>query len=426
MKNPRLLSCTFAAALVFLLAACGEDGPPSSITYTIVFDSQGATVPAAPDVLTVVTPDKVLSVLPSPPQKPGYLFGGWFMETNGGGGQFSTNTEVSSDLTVFARWDSYSYSVRFDDQGATIPVSPTNMTVATPAYTVTALPAAPEKTGHAFEGWYTGTNKTGINFTTNTAVTGDITVYAAWRIFTFTVTYATNGALGGSAPSPYTGCYGEVTTAASNTGHLHQVPAAGTAEAFTMVSWNTAADGSGTTYAAGSGQFILTNDVTLCPVWVPFAVGGSGPAGGWICYDKGSFSGGWRYIEAAPSDAATAAWGTFDFLVAGADGTAAGTGRQNTLDIVNGDPLSNTAADKCRAYGVTNAGITFNDWYLPSSNELGHIWTNFAAAGGFLAGCYWSSTEVHQWSGYVRNFSTGAELGDAKTMYDNARPIRYF
>jgi len=106
------------------------------------------------------------------------------------------------------------------------------------------------------------------------------------------------------------------------------------------------------TNTAGSVTATTTVTVTVSS----YVLGDIGPAGGYIFYDKGSYSkadftmvkapnpnvppikpsyvGGWRYLEAAPSDQSTSAnWGCDAVSISGADGTAVGTGEQNTLDI---------------------------------------------------------------------------------------------
>ena len=70
-------------------------------------------------------------------------------------------------------------------------------------------------------------------------------------------------------------------------------------------------------------------------VWLStreYAPGDVGPAGGFIFYVNPNFAtDGWRYLEAAPFDqSAGAKWGCFRTAIAGARGTAVGTGRQNT------------------------------------------------------------------------------------------------
>ena len=74
-------------------------------------------------------------------------------------------------------------------------------------------------------------------------------------------------------------------------------------------------------------------------VWLPtrdYAPGDIGPAGGLIFYVNPNYAtDGWRYLEAAPVDqSAGAKWGCFRTPIAGARGTAVGSGRQNTADII--------------------------------------------------------------------------------------------
>ena len=76
-------SFKFTAVLMFLTAftfsACGggTSNPPPP-TYTVIFNSQSATVEASPTSKTVTSPATTVVTLPTPPTKTGYIFGGWY------------------------------------------------------------------------------------------------------------------------------------------------------------------------------------------------------------------------------------------------------------------------------------------------------------------------------------------------------------
>ncbi len=72
--------------------------------YTVTFKSGDADIDAYPPELQVVYPDKTIRALPADPVRSGYLFGGWYTGPNGTGTLFTANTEVTADLTVYAKW----------------------------------------------------------------------------------------------------------------------------------------------------------------------------------------------------------------------------------------------------------------------------------------------------------------------------------
>lgn len=89
------------------------------------------------------------------------------------------------------------------------------------------------------------------------------------------------------------------------------------------------------------------------------------------------------------SDDRSIEWGYGkDGLVVNARGTAIGTGAQNTLDILTEctieiDPINDEIAAKlCTNYEVTENGVTYNDWFLPSKDELNQL---------YLFNCYLGS-----------------------------------
>ena len=143
--------------------------------------------------------------------------------------------------------------------------------------------------------------------------------------------------------------------------------------------------------------------------------------GGIIFYLNSS---GLHGLVAAETDQGNATWGCISTLITGADGTAVGTGNQNTLDIVSGCPTAGIAAKICNDL-VLN---TYSDWFLPSKDELGLMYTNLkqSGLGGFSLVNYWSSSESSNDYSYKQNFSTGSAGTSTKDVSYNIRAARAF
>ncbi|HNX23313.1 MAG TPA: hypothetical protein PKG60_04655 [Spirochaetota bacterium] len=100
-----------------------------------------------------------------------------------------------------------------------------------------------------------------------------------------------------------------------------------------------------------------------------YKIGDCGPAGGWIFYDKGEYSDGWQYLEAAPNDQSKGADKQQNDRRprrTGATGTEIGTGKSNTKRIISAQGKGKYAAKICSEY----RGGGKKDWFLPSKDEL--------------------------------------------------------
>jgi hypothetical protein len=159
-----------------------------------------------------------------------------------------------------------------------------------------------------------------------------------------------------------------------------------------------------------------------------YTIGDIGPAGGWIFYDKGRFSDGWRYLEAAPRDAANwqVEWGPSG--KSAGTGTAVGTGKRNTqliLESLGREGETGTATQLCAAFEAGG----FKDWFLPSKDELDLIYKNLKSRGlGSFNGRYWSSSENSNGSNnaWVQRFSDGNQNDSHKTFAYSVRAVRAF
>ena len=126
-------------------------------------------------------------------------------------------------------------------------------------------------------------------------------------------------------------------------------------------------------------------------------------------------------------------WGCYVTVnsITGADGTAIGTGAQNTIDIEAGCTTIGTAADICA--NLTSNG--YSDWFLPSKDELNEMYLNLhqQGLGSFTNNNYWSSSEainngndIIGNEAYFQSFSNGIQSFDSKNQIKSVRAVRAF
>ena len=114
------------------------------------------------------------------------------------------------------------------------------------------------------------------------------------------------------------------------------------------------------------------------------------------------------------------AWGCNDKFLAGR--SSIGSGSQNTIDMVSGCAIAQTAATLCS--NLKQGG--YDDWYLPSKEELNKLFLQMKAIGGFREVCYWSSTETGKYNAASQIFDNGFQTANDKSTTFSVRAIRSF
>ena len=142
-----------------------------------------------------------------------------------------------------------------------------------------------------------------------------------------------------------------------------------------------------------------------------------------------------------PSSAPELAWSDNENEVAGADGTAIGTGHQNTLAIIASHKDSSILSAAAYADAYVYDGK--DDWYLPSKDELDELCKKFAndsqapnptnrcagsnaPSGDFAPGMYWSSSESGPGFAWYQSFSDGSQYDYGKYLAGYVRVVRAF
>lgn len=180
-----------------------------------------------------------------------------------------------------------------------------------------------------------------------------------------------------------------------------------------------------------------------CQEATTYNLGSTGPAGGIVFYDKGSYTEGWRYAEAAPTDLAFFEWGCASSTILNSQSSDIGKGQYNSGTILNfhdsltdfyNNPIICSNLNNGTLAAKESLGYQLNgrkDWFLPSENELALLYTNLhqQSLGNFSNVIYWSSTENDATTVKTIDFSNGQSVNSLKVPAPNTikvRCIRYF
>lgn len=189
-----------------------------------------------------------------------------------------------------------------------------------------------------------------------------------------------------------------------------------------------------------------TNSIILRKTFetsIIYEIGDTGPAGGIVFYDKGSYSLGWRYMEAAQNDLDFLEWGCNGSLISSADNPEIGRGFYNSAAIVNyHDNLLNYYTNPAVCNILNNGTVIakkailftvndYKDWFLPSNDELHLMYENLhlQTLGNFTNSIYWSSTGFDENNAKAIDFNNGSSILSPKIPVANtikARAVRYF
>jgi hypothetical protein len=191
-----------------------------------------------------------------------------------------------------------------------------------------------------------------------------------------------------------------------------------------------------TSIAATTTTTVAATTTTTAAV-TSYSVGDTGPGGGKIFYKDLTRALGSQYFEAAcvgwsdgtcggsDSRDPEVEWGCYETLLDGAMGTAIGTGKQNTADILAGCVATGIAARL--ADNLVLGGKT--DWYLPAKDELNQMNIQKATIGGFTDDYWWSSSQIYATKAWQQYFDgMNAQTADDKNNNSGyyLRPIRSF
>lgn len=165
----KLFYSVFLTLSVMLLLTGCDEKEDSLQKFTVTFNSQGGST------VSPVSIEKGAKITkPTNPTNGEFIFVDWFKEAACTNAWDFGKDVVNSDITLYAKWTTVTYTVTFNTNGGSV-IAPVKV-----AEGSTVLkPLTPSKSGVAFENWYKEAALVNL-YDFSTPVTADITLYAKW------------------------------------------------------------------------------------------------------------------------------------------------------------------------------------------------------------------------------------------------------
>jgi uncharacterized repeat protein (TIGR02543 family) len=280
--------------------------PGPSETYTVTYLGNTNTGGGAPtDGSSPYNSGSSVSILGvNTLAKSGYQFAGWNTASGGSGTNYvgGDTFNITQNTTLYANWIiggvRLVYNAGTSGSGTAPLSSGTYYTSFSTQPIVGNTGSFTNTSGYTFGGWNTAANGSGTSYPAGSNVTmpgsGTTTLYAQWinPATTYTLTYNAGTGGSGTAPASPTSYYSNAP--ATILGNIGPYTNSDTTKIF--YGWNTSADGSGTSYSAGS-TITMNANKTLYAQW------GSPPLLT-VTYDANGATGG--AVPAAPTTYPTA------------------------------------------------------------------------------------------------------------------------
>ncbi len=218
--------------------------PGAKPSYTVTYNANGGTNSGSTNKQTKWYGETLTLFKGTNFSKSGYTLFGW--------GTTSTQTEKSYSLegnytknasdTLYALWKK-TITLTYSANGGSGAPNASSYTVYndTKSHTFTISATKPTRTGYKFLGWNTSSSAASAKYSAGDTISlsSNDTLYAVWERLTYTVSYNPNGTSVTDMPAQQTKNYGVNLTLATNS------PAR---PGHDFINWNTAANGSGTSY----------------------------------------------------------------------------------------------------------------------------------------------------------------------------------
>lgn len=172
-------------------------------------------------------------------------------------GAVKSNYHGTTTLTAASlSYELNSVSLTYNANGGS--GAPSSQTL-TPGVAATLSSTKPTRTGYTFLGWSTSSTATSATYSAGGSITisADTTLYAVWKVNTYTITYNANGGSGSASQSVD---YGAIWTSNNGSGFSRT--------GHTLQGWSLASDGE-VYYGLGAAQgaWSATSNLTLYAVW---------------------------------------------------------------------------------------------------------------------------------------------------------------